>query len=87
MLVESYERLREQVTRTVSVELSVARQIFCQRGLAAWLTDICLATAPARPVSRPPETSPPMLPADANIALVGVVASMVSQLFATGGCS
>ena len=84
----SYERLREQATSAPPKAISTAQHLFCQRGLAAWLTDFCCtADAPPTPRARvtPTRGGPdPILPDEASGALTCVVASMIHQRLSTG---
>lgn len=49
LLVSSYERLREQATKSVPTQVSTGQHLFFQRGLAAWLADFCCVSGSTRP--------------------------------------
>ncbi len=91
-LVSSYERLREQTTKSPSTELTTGQHLFCQRGFAAWLADFCCDTGatPPAPMSRSvsvldgPEA---ILPDEASNTFACLVASMVQPFLSTGATS
>lgn len=82
-LVSHYERVRQEVTSTVSTTQSMGQQLFCQRGLALWLTEWCVTKQPIKRSSRT-SVKPPPMPNFAAEALTTIFASMFTQLIHNG---